>query len=126
MQIIIEEIRSLTQLLAGLRADNIVVEHLHQILTRLKDSDLSQKLEQFKRIVPSEAEGEEVLEQHREEMKKQSDILNKEADGFLDELDRIKRMRQTLNLEALDPLIKEARRIIHSIHGFTANLQEDS
>ena len=59
-------------------------------------------------------------------MKNMSDILNKEADGFLDELERIKRIRHTLNLEALDPLIKEARRIIHSIHGFTANLQEEA
>ncbi len=57
-------------------------------------------------------------------MNAQADELNKEADHFLDELERIKTIRHTLNLEALDPIITEARKIIHSLHAFTAQLDE--
>jgi len=52
--------------------------------------------------------------------------LNKKADLFNDELDRIKRMRQTLNLEALDPVINAARKLIHPVYQYTADLQQDN
>jgi hypothetical protein len=67
-----------------------------------------------------------ALEKQKAEMKGQADLINKEADLFLDELERIKTIRQTLNLEALDPIIKEARKIIHSLHAFTNQLEEGS
>ena len=44
MQTIIGEIQGLTAILAGLRADNIVVDHLDQILTQLKNSDLTNQI----------------------------------------------------------------------------------
>jgi translation initiation factor 2B subunit (eIF-2B alpha/beta/delta family) len=124
MQQFIDEIRGLTEALAGLRSDNIVMDNLHNILERLKSSDLDQKMAGYKLAMSSAPEDELALEKFKESMKDQADSLNKEADHFLDELERIKKMRQTLNLEALDPIIKEARRIIHSIHGFTAGLQD--
>jgi translation initiation factor 2B subunit (eIF-2B alpha/beta/delta family) len=124
MQLLIDEIRNLTEALAGLRSDNIVMDNLNNILDRLKSSDVDQKMAGYKLALPSVPEEEQALEKHKELMKDQADSLNKEADNFLDELERIKTMRHTLNLEALDPIIKEARRIIHSIHGFTAGLQD--
>ncbi len=51
--------------------------------------------------------------------------LNKSADLFNDELDRIKRMRNTLNLEALDPVISAARKLIHPVYQYTADLQQE-
>lgn len=124
MQTLIDEIRNLTQVLAGLRSDNLVIEILGNILNALKSSDIDQKINRYKLAMPSKTEDVQALEDQKETMKFQADSLNKEADHFLDELERIKKIRQTLNLEALDPIIKEARRIIHSIHGFTANLQD--
>ena len=124
MQLLLDEIRELTQALIGLRSDNIVIDNLNNILTRLKSSDIDQKIAGYKLAMPSAPEDELALEKHKEFLKDQADSLNKEADHFLDELERIKTMRHTLNLEALDPIIKEARRIIHSIHGFTAGLQD--
>lgn len=124
MQLLIDEIRDLTEALAGLRPNSIVVDNLNGILNRLKTSDVDHKMAEYKSALPSSPEEERAIEKHREFMKEQADSLNKEADHFLDELERIKLMRNTLNLEALDPIVKEARRIIHAIHGFTAELQE--
>ena len=124
MQLIIEEIRNLTQSLAGLRSDNIVIDNLDSILSQLKASDLGAKIARINVDMPSESSDDLELEKQKEEMRGQADLINKEADHFLDELERIKTMRHTLNLEALDPIIKEARKIIHSLHGFTADLDE--
>lgn len=124
MQLLIDEIRDLTQALAGLRPDSIVVDNLNDILTRLKATDLDHKMAGLKLALPSSPDDDQALEKHKAFMKEQADSLNKEADHFLDELERIKKIRQTLNLEALDPIIKEARKIIHSLHSFTADLEE--
>ena len=126
MQSIIEEIRKLTQSLAGLRSDNIVIDNLDSILSNLKASDLGSKIARYNVGLPSESTDDLELEKQKEEMRGEADLINKEADLFLDELERIKTMRQTLNLEALDPIIKEARTIIHSLHAFTAQLEEGS
>ena len=124
MQLIIEEIRGLTQSLAGLRSDNIVIDNLDSILSKLKASDLGAKIARINVDMPSESSDDLALEKQKEEMRGRADLINKEADHFLDELERIKTMRHTLNLEALDPIIKEARTIIHSLHAFTAQLEE--
>jgi hypothetical protein len=125
MQLLIDEIRDLTEVLACLRPDNIVIDNLDSILGRLKASDLGLKITGYKKDMSLAPDDDLALEKHNEVIKGQADSLNKEADHFLDELERIKKIRQTLNLEALDPIIKEARTIIHSLHSFTASLQEE-
>ena len=126
MQLIIDEIRSLTKSLKGLRSDNIVIDNLDSILASLKASELSPKIARFKVNMPSAPNDDLELEKLKAAMNGQADLINKEADLFLDELERIKTIRQTLNLEALDPIIKEARKLIHSLHAFTAELEEGS
>jgi hypothetical protein len=74
--------------------------------------------------MPTVPEEGQALETYKEKMNAQADELNKEADRFLDELERIKSIRHTLSLEALDPIITEARKIIHSVHTFTAQLED--
>ena len=126
MQTLLAEIKDLTKALAGLRSDNIVIDNLDSILAQLKGSDILNQLDQYKRSMPTVPEDEQALETYKETMNAQADELNKEADHFLDELERIKTIRHTLNLEALDPIITEARKIIHSLHAFTAHLEEGS
>ncbi len=124
MQTLLAEIKDLTRALASLRSDNIVIDNLHRILAQLKGSDLLNQLDQFKQSLQAVPDNEQALEAYKETMNAQADELNKEADHFLDELERIKTIRHTLNLEALDPIITEARKIIHSLHAFTAQLDE--
>lgn len=124
MQTLLAEIKDLTKALAGLLSDNIVIDNLDNILDQLKGSDIQNQLDQYKRSMPTIPEDEQAMESYKETMYAQADELNKEADHFLDELERIKTIRHTLNLEALDPIITEARKIIHSLHAFTAQLDE--
>ena len=124
MQTLLAEIKDLTKALVGLRSDNIVIDNLDNILAQLKGSDILNQLDQYKRSLPTVPDDEQALETYKETMNTQADDLNKEADHFLDELERIKTIRHTLNLEALDPIITEARKIIHSLHAFTAQLDE--
>ena len=124
MQTMLAEIKDLTRALAGLRSDNLVIDNLDNILAQLKGSDILNQLDQFKRSMPTVPEDDQALETYKDMMNAQADDLNKEADHFLDELERIKTIRHTLNLEALDPIITEARKIIHSLHTFTAQLEE--
>jgi hypothetical protein len=126
MQTLLAEIKDLTKALVGLRSDNIVIDNLDNILAQLKGSDILNQLDQYKRSLPTVPDDEQALETYKETMNAQADDLNKEADHFLDELERIKTIRHTLNLEALDPIITEARKIIHSLHAFTAYLEEGS
>jgi len=126
MQPLLTEIKDLTKALAGLRSDNIVIDNLDRILAQVKGSDILNQLDQYKRSMPTVPEDEQALETYIETMNARADELNKEADHFLDELERIKTIRHTLNLEALDPIITEARKIIHSLHAFTAHLEEGS
>jgi len=126
MQPLLTEIKDLTKALAGLRSDNIVIDNLDRILAQVKGSDILNQLDQYKRSMPTVPEDEQALETYKETMNARADELNKEADHFLDELERIKTIRHTLNLEALDPIITEARKIIHSLHAFTAHLEEGS
>jgi hypothetical protein len=124
MQALLAEIRNLTQALSGLQTDTIIIENLDKILVQLKGSDIQHQIEEYKLSQPSVPEDEQALESYKETMKDRADTLNKESDHFLDELERIKTIRHTLNLEALDPIIKEARRVIHVIHGFTTGLED--
>ncbi|MGL6268891.1 MAG: hypothetical protein ACRC2O_13255 [Chitinophagaceae bacterium] len=124
MQLIIDEIRRLTASLAGLRPDSIVIDNLDDILSKLQASDLAAKIACYNADKPSSSIDEKSMEKQQERMRSQADLINKAADLFLDELERIKTIRQTLNQEALDPIIKEARAIIHSLHAFTAQLEE--
>lgn len=126
MQTLLAEIKDLTKALAGLRSDNIVIDNLDNILAQLKGSDILNQLDQYKRSLPAVPDDEQALETYKETMNARADELNKKADHFLDELDRIKTIRHTLNLEALDPIITEARKIIHSLHAFTAQIGEGS
>jgi hypothetical protein len=124
MQKLLAEIKDLTIALAGLRSDNIVIDNLHRILAEIKGSDILNQLDQYKRSLPAVPEDEQAAKSYNEMMNARADQLNKVADNFLDELERIKTIRQTLNLDALDPIITESRKIIHSLHAFTAHLGE--
>jgi hypothetical protein len=56
---------------------------------------------------------------------KSANEINKKADGFNDELQRIKKIKNTLNLEALEPVIAAASHFIRPVFQFTAALQEE-
>jgi hypothetical protein len=118
-----EEIGRATDLLRRVQPSTLESEPLRQVLEALRDGSVSAALEALARSLPPEPDDDWEKEAYRKDMAARADKVNHAAESFLQELDRIKRMRQTLNLEALDPLIREARGIIHRVHDFTARIQ---
>jgi hypothetical protein len=118
------EISKATELLRQVQPSTLESEPLRQVLEALRDSSVTASLEAYARNLPPEPEDDREREIYRKDIAARADQVNHAAEGYLQELDRIKRMRQTLNLEALDPLIREARGIIHRVHDFTARIQE--
>lgn len=117
------EISEAIDLLRRVQPSTLESEPLRQTLEALRNSSVTASLEAYARNLPPEPEDDRDKERFRKDMAARADQVNHAAEGFLQELDRIKRMRQTLNLEALDPLIREARAIIHRVHDFTARIQ---
>ena len=117
------EISRMTGVLEKIQASALVAETLETVLEDLRGNQVGKALEEYKRNLPDEPDDDWEKETYRKEMAARADRINRTADPFLHELERIKRMRHTLNLDALDPLIREARGIIHRVHDFTARLQ---
>ncbi len=51
--------------------------------------------------------------------------INKKADEFNDELQRIKKIKNTLNLEALEPVISAASYFIRPVYQLTASMHDE-
>lgn len=117
------EIARMTDALELVQASALSSESLARVREDLRGSFVGKALDDFARTLPAEPDDDWEKDAYRKEMAKQADLINRAAEKFLHELERVKRMRQTLNLDALDPVIREARGIIHRIHDFTAQLQ---
>lgn len=118
-----DEISGVTDLLRRVQPSTLESEPLRQVLDALRGSSVSAALEAYAKSMPPEPDDEWEKDAYRKDMAARADQVNHAAEAFLHELERIKRMRQTLNLEALDPLVREARGIIHRVHDFTARIQ---
>ena len=119
-----EEIGKVTGLLRQVQPSTLESEPLRQVLEALRESSVSAALDVYSRSLPPEPDDAWEKDAYRKDMAARADQVNQAAEGFLQELERIKRIRQTLNLEALDPLVREARGIIHRVHDFTARIQD--
>jgi hypothetical protein len=118
------EIARMTEVLTNLQSSTLVTENLARVLQDLQGNQVGRLLEEYARTLPTEPDDSWEKDAFRKDMAARADGINRTAENFLHELERIKRMRQTLNLDALDPIIHAARAIIHRIHDFTANLQD--
>jgi hypothetical protein len=118
-----QEIERMAALLKRVDASTLVLENLEAVEAGLQESTISQVVQSYRRSLGTEPLDEPEREKYQERMRHEADQINQVAEDLLRELDRVKRIRQTLNLEALDPIIREARAIIHRVHGLTADLQ---
>lgn len=117
------EIARMTGALEQVQASALSSESLTRVQEELRGSLVGRAVDDYSRTLPAEPDDDWEKDVYRKEMARQADRINRAAEKFLHELERVKRMRQTLNLDALDPVIREARGIIHRIHDFTAQLQ---
>lgn len=118
-----QEIERIAALLKRVDASSLVLENLQAVEAGLLDSSMTQDIQSYLKSLGPEPLDESEREKFRARTRHEADQINQSAEELLHELERVKRIRQTLNLEALDPIIKEARAIIHRVHGLTADLQ---
>ena len=80
-------------------------------------------IEEFTHGLPAAPDDPKQEAQHRKRMDDIADELNKKLDSVNDELKRIKSMRSTLNLEALDPVIHAAQKLVRPLFNLSADLR---
>jgi hypothetical protein len=118
-----KEIECMAALLKRVDASTLVFDNLQAVEAGLHESPIAQVIQTYRKSIGSEPLDEPEREQYRERKRHEADQINRVAEELWRELDRVKRIRQTLSLEALDPIIREARAIIHRVHGLTADLE---
>ncbi|WP_336517306.1 hypothetical protein [Pollutibacter soli] len=119
MESVSEALNKATSILKSLNGNSLTADHLDSIVSQLDSVDVNELLGQ---IPEPPGTGLDDVET-KNKFQQIANDLNKTADAFNDELERIKRMRSTLNLDALDPVIQSAKRIIQPVFNFTADLE---
>jgi hypothetical protein len=89
----------------------------------LKGIPVNDLIEEFTHALPAESDDPKVQDDRSKELDRLANDLNKKVDAVNDELTRIKSMRSTLNLEALDPVIHAAQHVVRPIYNLSANLR---
>ena len=119
MESVSEALNNATSILKSLNGTSLTADHLDSTVRQLNAVNITELIGQIP--VPPESGSDDISTRNR--FQEIANNLNKSADNLNDELERVKRMRNTLNLEALDPVIQAAKRIIQPVFNFTADLE---
>ena len=103
---------------------NLTSENLSSSLEQLKDLDLLESINEFKKTLPKPYENQEDREMVLAEIRKTLKPINQEVFKLNEELNRLKQLRTNLGLEALNPLITEAQYIVRGLFGFVGEFAE--
>ena len=98
--------------------ENLTSENLSSSLEQLKDLDLLESINEFKKNLPKPSENQEDRELVMAEIRKTLKPINHDVFKLNEELSRLKQLRTNLGLEALNPLITEAQYIVRGLFGF--------
>jgi hypothetical protein len=90
----------------------------------LKKFNVTELIRNFSGTNPPVIEDGKETDSARKQKERFADELNHHIDNVKDELGRIRQIRQTLNLERLDPLIDLTRKIIQPLYNLSASLEE--
>jgi hypothetical protein len=115
-------VETATRTLAEIKPENITADLLSSSILKFGSLDVNEAIDQYWRELPEKPENEQDLPAWENKMQLLGKSLNHHLHGFNEELNRVKNMRSTLSLPALDPLIKAAREIIRPLYDFTAQL----
>lgn len=104
--------------------ENLTSENLSSSLEQLKDLDLLESINEFKKNLPKPSENQEDRELVMAEIRKTLKPINHDVFKLNEELSRLKQLRTNLGLEALNPLITEAQYIVRGLFGFVGEFAE--
>lgn len=120
MQQLIDAIHKAHRLLVQVNAGTLTPQLLSNTEARLNEIDVHSILENYSRSLPVKPEEED--ENYNGQINAIADQINKELAPLNNTLEKIKQLRETLNLPALDGIISLAQKIVRAIYLFTSNL----
>lgn len=109
--------------LKSVTASSLGPDALHAAEATLAGINVNDLVEEFMHDLPDAPEDQKGEHEHRKKLDGIADELNKKLDAVNDELKRIKSMRTTLNLEALDPVIHAAQKVVRPLFNLSADLR---
>jgi len=104
--------------------ETLTSENLSGSLQHLKDLDLLDAINTFRKTLPKIIENQEDREIVFAEIRKILKPINHEVFKINEELNRLKQLRTNLGLEDLSPLIAEAQYIVRGLFGFVGEFAE--
>ncbi len=115
-------IQSATTALAELSPQTLTIDHINSSTQKLDAININDAIDEYWRSLPPKPEEENRLSEWEASMREKSKEINHDLHQFNEELKRVKSMKQTLSLDALEPLISAAQQIIRPLYDFTAEL----
>jgi len=104
--------------------ENLTSENLASSLTQLKDLDLLDAINTFRKTLPNIIDNQKDRENILVEIRKILKPINHEVFKLNEELNRLKQLRTNLGIDALNPLITEAQYIVRGLFGFVGEFAE--
>jgi len=120
MQQLIDAIHKAHRLLLQVNASALTPQLFSSIEIGLNEIDVHPIVENYSRDLP--VKPEEENENHNRQINAIADQINKELAPLNSTLEKIKQLRETLNLPALDGIISLSQKIVRTIYQFTSNL----
>jgi hypothetical protein len=124
MSSLYESISQASTALQSLSPSALTHENLESVQGILEGIEINTLLDEFAKELPAKPGDEDKKNEYRTIVQNKADELNKRIDPLLEALDRIKKIRLTLNLPALDPVIQAAQKIIRPLFNFSSSMQE--
>ena len=115
-------IETATRALAGVTPGTLTSDQLNSSRQMLDAIEINEAIDIYWRELPGKPEKEDELPEWEALMREKGKEINRELHLLNEELSRIKSLHNTLNLDALEPLIKSAQEIIRPMYNFTAAL----
>ena len=109
--------------LRSVTASSLGPDTLHAAEATLAGMDVNDLVEAFMHDLPDAPDDPKREDEQRRKLDAIADELNKKLDAVNDELKRIKSMRSTLNLEALDAVIHAAQKVVRPLFNLSADLR---
>jgi hypothetical protein len=108
--------------LAAVKPETLTVDQLKQSRETLDAININDVIDNYWRSLPAKPENESDLSAWESQMREKGKEINHDLHQFNDELSRIKSIQHTLDLDALEPLIKSAQQVIRPLYNFTSQL----
>lgn len=122
MNEVIAAIERATALLLKVTPSSLEAGFLNSIQAGLEQINIASLLKDMQQPEPQNDDSEEETENDSLGGLNLADSLNRKIHPLNEALDKVKKLRETLNLEALDGIIKAGQQVVRPLYNYTAGL----